>query len=344
MWRDAVANIHSWLENMINRKNDEKGIIAMANKDFFENNKIHGITFAPFAAKGSLKRDEAKVSLKTMAERTGCNFVLLAPAVMQANAYATTIDYTGKATLDDEEIIEICQLAKELGLKVILKPTVNCLDGTWRAHINFFDEDVPCEPKWGDWFASYTKMQMHYAALAEKIGIDMFIPGCEMVMTDHREKEWRQLIADLRTVYSGPISYNCDKYQEHNVKWWDCVDAISSSGYYPITDWSKELDRIEKVVTKFNKPFFFAEAGCMSVEKSNTVPNDWGFPGEYEEKGQADWYRVMFDECQKRSWVSGMVLWSWTGELYSADEVKSHKDYDLYLKEAEGVVKEGFKG
>ena len=31
--------------------------------------------------------------------------------------------------------------AQELGLLVALKPTVNCKNGTWRAHINFFDEE-----------------------------------------------------------------------------------------------------------------------------------------------------------------------------------------------------------
>ena len=304
--------------------------------------KIFGITFAPFAPKGSLEKACAKESLKALAERTCANTVLLAPAAVQEHAYSTTIDYQGKYTLSDNEIADTAKYAKELGLKFILKPTLNCTDGTWRAHINFFDEDVPCEPKWGDWFKAYTEFQMHFARLAEDIGADMFIPGCEMVMTDRREAEWRALINELRTVYHGPISYNCDKYQEHNVKWWDCVDAISSSGYYPIYDWEKQLDRIEAVVKKYNKPFFFAEAGCMSVKDSNLVPNNWETTGEFDEKGQADWYREMFDKCQKRDWVGGMVLWSWDYTLYSETEVSNRKDYDLYLKEAEAVVKNWF--
>lgn len=304
----------------------------------FTFDKVYGITFAPFVPKGALLGEEPKKSLKAMKERTGCNYMLLAPAGVQDKPQSTTIDFTGEYTSSDEEITDIVRYAKELGLKVIIKPTVNCLDGTWRAHINFFDEDVPCEPKWGDWFKAYTEFQMHFAALSEKLGVDMFIPGCEMVMADRREDEWRELIAKLRTVYSGPISYNCDKYQEHNVKWWDCVDAISSSGYYPIYDWDKQLNRIEEVVKKYNKPFFFAEAGCMSAKGSNLVPNNWEAEGEYDPKGQADWYREMFDKCKKRDWVSGMVLWSWDEKLYGENEVSSSKDYNLYLKEAETVV------
>jgi len=37
--------------------------------------------------------------------------------------------------------------------------------------------------------------------------------------------------------------------------------VISSSGYYPVDKWEQELNRIEKTVLKYQKPFFFAEAG-----------------------------------------------------------------------------------
>lgn len=59
------------------------------------------------------------------------------------------------------------------------------------------------------------------------------LTGCEMTMTEHREAEWRALIAAVRQQYHGPVSYNCDKYGEDHVNWWDAVDCIASSGYYP---------------------------------------------------------------------------------------------------------------
>lgn len=55
--------------------------------------------------------------------------------------------------------------------------------------------------------------------------------------------------------YHGLVSYNPDKYQEDHVSWWDCVDVISSSGYYPIDQWEQELDRIEKTVLKYRNHF-----------------------------------------------------------------------------------------
>ena len=301
---------------------------------------INGITFAPFCQKGVLSDPRAKESLRNLKERTGADFIILAPQGMQENAQSEEIDFTSDLTAGDDELREIIAYAHELGIRVALKPTVNCLDGTWRAHINFFDKEVPCEPKWSNWFRSHTAFHLHFAALAEECGCEMYIAGCEMVNSERREAEWRQLIADIRTVYSGPVSYNTDKYQEECVKWWDCVDVISSSGYYPIGKWEQELDRIEAVVKKFNKPFFFAECGCMSSKDSYLVPNNWHFLGEVAMEQQAEWYRDMFTACEKRPWVEGFCLWSWTGIPYSEEEAKEENKYDIYLKPAEKVVQE----
>lgn len=84
----------------------------------------------------------------------------------------------------------------------------------------------------------------------------MFIAGCEMVMAEHREAEWRKVIESIRSVYNGPVSYNTDKYQEDHVKWWDCVDVISSSGYYPENDWENQLDRGTRILLLGQNPVF----------------------------------------------------------------------------------------
>mgnify|MGYP002511691337 CR=1 FL=1 len=297
-----------------------------------------GITFAPFAPSGRFTDTTAKQSLKLMKERTHANFIILVPCGLQDTPQSEKIDYTSEATMTDDELRKMIAYAQELGLLVSLKPTVNCKNGTWRAHINFFDEDVPCEPKWSNWFSSYSDFQTHYAGISREMGCIMHIAGCEMVMSERREAQWRQVISDIRREYNGLVSYNTDKYQEHNVSWWDCVDVISSSGYYPICDWENQLNRIETVVKKFKKPFFFAESGCMSVEGSANVPNDWSVRGKVDLTGQADWYETMFQSCLKREWVGGFALWSWTDQLYPQSSASARGDYELFGKPAEEVV------
>lgn len=302
---------------------------------------IKGITFAPFVMKGAFEKEDAYKSADAMIERTGCDYIMLTPVGLQETAHSENISW--EETLSDDELVKMIDYLHGKGMRVAIKPTVNCKDGTWRAHIAFFDKDVVCEPKWSNWFASYSKFQCHYAAIAEKTGCEMFVAGCEMVMSEHRETEWRQVIADIKKIYSGPVSYNTDKYQEDNVTWWDAVDVISSSGYYPIDDWERQLDRIEPVIAKYDKPFFFAETGCMSAKGSPNVPNNWELAGDFDMDEQAAWYDAMLSSVSKREWVQGICLWSWTDRLYSEKEIETRRDYDIYLKTAEKCVKEYYK-
>ena len=302
---------------------------------------IKGVTFAPFAPRGTFEKDEAYDSLDNLVKLTNADFIILVPNGLQDTPQSENIDFSSCATLSDEELIKMIRYAKEKhNLRVCLKPTVNCRNGTWRAHINFFDEDVICEPKWCNWFRSYTEFQCHYAKIAQQEKCEMFIAGCEMVQSEKRAAEWRQVISEIRKVYNGLVSYNTDKYQEHNVSWWDAVDVISSSGYYPINDWENQLDRIEKVVKKFDKPFFFAECGCMSVKNANLVPNDWSVRGDIDLEGQADWYKAMFDACDKREWARGFCIWDWTWRQYPIEKAQTHGGYDIYGNTAQQVVRE----
>lgn len=304
---------------------------------------ICGVTFAPFAPKGSYTSEKAMQSLKMMQEHTNANFVILAPNGLQDTPQSEEICYTSPATVTDDELKSMISYAQSLGMRVALKPTANCKNGTWRAHINFFDEDVPCEPKWHNWFESYMKFQCHYAKIARETGCEMHIAGCEMVMSERREAEWRQVIAEIRREFDGLVSYNTDKYQEHNVRWWDCLDVISSSGYYPLTDWEQQLDRIEAVVKKFDKPFFFAEAGCMSVQGSKHVPNDWTIRGDIDLEGQAQWYQAMFEACKQCDWVRGFALWSWSQKLYSPAQAAKQGNYEIFAKPAEKIISKYYR-
>lgn len=303
---------------------------------------IKGITFAPFARRGTFRDPAAGRSLRTMRERTGATHVILAPSGIQKTPYSEEIDFSGEGTLADEELAGMVSRARSLGLKVILKPTVNCENGVWRAYINFFDKETPCEPKWSRWFASHERFQLHYAELAEKTGCALFIAGCEMVMAQRREEEWRRLIGGIKQIYSGPVSYNTDKYQEETVAWWDCVDVISSSGYYPFGSWPGQLERIRKVAERYRKPFFFAEAGCMSARGAGNTPNDWMLAGPSDPEEQERWYREMFRETMRRPWVRGWGLWDWPAVLYPEPQAAGDRGYSIWGKPAESVVREAY--
>lgn len=300
---------------------------------------IKGFSFGYMSKKGEWETEEAKQSLKRLKQRCGIDHVVLTVVAEQDKPQSVHIHWKDHPDmLSDQEIENMIFYAQSLGLTVILKPMVNVSDGTWRAHINFFDTDVPCEPKWSEWFATYTEFILHYAEIAEKTNCAMFVIGCELVNADRREAEWRALIRHVRNVYHGLITYNCDKYQEDVLKWWDAVDVISSSGYYPVNAWEEQLDRIEKVVKKHQKPFFFCEAGCPSWEGGDLLPNDWTLRGRPDVETQRRWYEEMFRATNKRDWVRGYAFWDWKAKLYPIEQAENDQDYAVYGKPAEKVI------
>ena len=274
---------------------------------------IHSFNFILFQGPG-YSLDAVKKQIDDMVEKCAINTVNFIVMAGQEHTYSTEIQWKNNPRIpSDADLVALFRYAKEKGLQRIMKPMVNPMDGYWRAFIRFFDEDVPCEPKWRDWFANYTEYIRHYAVLSEQEGVEMLIAGCELVGTDHRDVEWRALIAEVRKVYAGLVTYNCDKYQEHNVKWWDACDVISSSGYYPVHDWPRQIARIQAVVEKFDKPFFFSEVGCPSTANSGNIPNDWTLVGKFpvDMDEQVKFFRIMFESCEPLSWHYGYSIWDW---------------------------------
>lgn len=304
---------------------------------------INGITFGFMSQRGDWQDPMSRESLRMIKEELAASHVILPITVTQAHPQSTKIDWQSDNVLIDAEVKGMIAYTQGIGLKVILKPMVNVADGTWRAHINFFDYDVPCEPTWSQWFDSYREYLNHYAKLAEETGCVMLVIGCELVNSDRREAQWRETISQIRQHYNGLLTYNCDKYQENNLTWWDAVDVISSSGYYPIDKWEQELDRIEQVVNHYQKPFFFCEVGCPSREGSQCLPNDWSFSGEVSMIAQSRWFEKMFTACDKRNWIQGFGIWDWKARLYSREMALKDDDYGVYGKPAAAIIREFYK-
>ena len=304
---------------------------------------VAGMTWGWVGRRGTWTGPEAERSMDLMTSRLGVTWTAITFAALQDTAQSTTIRWGDEPTVTDDEVRSAIQAAKARGLHVVLKPVVNVANGTWRAHIDFFERDVPGEPTWAEWFEAYTQFVVHHARIAADEGVEMLCIGCEMVQSDRREAQWRALVAAVRAVYGGLLTYNCDKYQEDRLTWWDAVDVMSSSGYYPIDEWETQLDRIGGAVARAGKPFFFMEAGCPSRTGSAARPNDWALPGSPSGEEQAAWYRAAFDACGRRSWVRGFMLWDWPARLYDEADAATSDDYCVFGKPAEAVVRKAYQ-
>ncbi len=300
---------------------------------------LNAYTYGFCEKRGFTRGTAWRWSLEELARTTGCNAIILPVCAWQDHTYSTEMDSQGPDVMDEEDVHNVCGLARDMGLRVILKAMVNCRDGYWRAYIRFFDEPVPGEPGWGDWFPRWQEHVCRVADMARDNRADMLCVGCEMVGADGREKEWRELIRNARLRYGGPVTYNCDKYQEDRIGWWDAVDAISSSGYYPVDRLDENFRRIEAVSKRARRPFLFMECGCPAREGSPMRPNDWRYGQGTSPEAQAQWYEAFLDALERYPFVRGTGWWDWPAtRLYPAQAAGDQNGYCTYGKPANDAL------
>nr|WP_323125870.1 hypothetical protein [Gracilibacillus oryzae] len=178
---------------------------------------VKGMTYGWNTTRGAYRTEEAISSLQKLKE-TGSEWIALSFFALQDTYHSTSIQFDYSNTMTDRDIQFAVNEAKKLGLKVCLKPVVNCRDGIWRARIGFPEEAVD---KWEEWFESYTNFTIHYAELAKELDCEMFCIGCEMINTEAQTVYWRELIKKVRNIYDGPVIYNAN--HGSRCHWYKCL-------------------------------------------------------------------------------------------------------------------------
>lgn len=312
-----------------------------------------GYTWGFFSREGELLTDKAEQSMKRLASN-GLDWICITVNGWQETFYSTTVFSLYGLTQTDAEIEHAVKLAKSLGLKVCLKPMVNCLDHSWRARIDFPTEE--CCDYWKKWFSSYNRFMLYYAKMAEKLGCEMFCTGCEMVGMDKQSSYCRDMISRVRKVYSGIIMHNINHGDEFRFDWLDAVDVIGISGYYPVTDgvntgiecmrerWSEVVSRLEKCHEKYGKPIMFAEIGVRSEQGCSAYP--WDFLDRPEkpadEQEQSDFYESAMEATWNKPWFCGYFWWDWKAVIPDEAKAKENRDFTVYGKLAEKTLKKWY--
>ena len=122
--------------------------------------------------------------------------------------------------------------ARERGLSVMLIPHI-AYWGTkflWRGEINFQTKE-----EWDRFFGDYQTWIVQMAKVAEAHGAQTFCIGLEFTFAQKFDARWRKIIAAVREVYHGKLTYggNWDTFEE--VTFGDAVDYIGVLAYFPLT-------------------------------------------------------------------------------------------------------------
>jgi len=129
-----------------------------------------GFTIAAYS-QDELGSSNTAASLQQLSH-TGANSVTFVVTWYQDSVYSSSI-YRTQNTASDASLTTAIGEAKALGLKVIIKPHVDSIDGNWRAHIHpcSITNVEPCPAAndlSGAWFSSYDAMMLHYADLGTR--------------------------------------------------------------------------------------------------------------------------------------------------------------------------------
>ncbi len=285
---------------------------------------IKGFTYGFDGRKGMYRTPEAALSMERLA-MLGGDWAALAFVIHQDSFSSTIIRPDYRYTVTDKDIYVAVNRLHENGLKVCMKPMINCLDGVWRAHIAFPERESGKKDYWHEWFDCYTAFLCHYAEIAEDTGCEMFCVGCEMLGTEAQEVYWRHAIEAVRKIYHGPLVYNTNHGKEFGVNWWDAVDYIGTSAYYGvgkvpgdslenmISEWEKQKGRLKKLSgDNGGKQIIFMEIGCRSARGCAQMPYDFShreFP--YDEDEQANFYESCMKAMWDEPWFAGFFWWDW---------------------------------
>ncbi len=332
---------------------------------------IKGHSWGWSGVRGTYLGDAPADSMKKTVE-TGANWVCISFAGEMNGPNQPNIFWGDNepCMVTDVEIRRAIELARKNNLKIILKPVVDVRDGTWRGYIDFRTADNKTDNEaWDKWWTDFNHFLTHYARIAQDTNCEMLCLGCEMGTTERFVDRWRALIADVRKVYSGPITYNANHGNEDKIRWWDAVDIIGMSGYYPVgVDAAKPNDdpckvqlfdssveamkrrwlpirqKLKYVSNRFDRPVFFIEVGLCSAKGCSAAPWTHNDPNTmtYDGDEQARFYQAVIETFWDEPWFFGFVWWDWPATLYTIEEAKTNTTFCIYGKPAEKVVKEWY--
>ena len=175
--------------------------------------------------------------------------------------------------------------AKDLQLRIMFFPTINlraeAANATWwRGNIR--------PEHWDLWWRNYTAFNVHLAAIAQEEGVEWYSVGTEMASTHPFPDQWRALVAEVRKVYHGKITYSVNFDSHDSFTFGDCLDVIGMNTYDPIAKydeypspdqirdaWWWIVYKARTLHARFDRPVMITEVGYPSVAHAHVGP--WDF-------------------------------------------------------------------
>jgi hypothetical protein len=245
----------------------------------------------------------------------GVDTVTLLVVWRQDGKYSINIT-PDSGTVTTGRLVNAINTAHAAHLRVILKPYIDVRSGLWRGKIK--PRSVP------EWFANYDAFILRYAKLAQREHVQGFVVGMEMQTMQGYAERWRALVHKVRQVYrAGFVAYqaNHTEAQHENITWWDAVDVIDISAYYPlnrngsydvpdlIQGWSPWYSLLQGIHRTYHRAVMFGEIGYTPYTGTFRAPASTKPIGSFKPVAQANGYTAAFDVWWPVRWFKGFEWW-----------------------------------
>jgi len=253
---------------------------------------------------------------------------------------------------EKKEGIQKCiQLAHQNNINVMLKPQVY-IPGGWVG-----DFELATEEDWLEWEKSYTNYIMFYVDLAIANDVAMVCIATEYKKTvQQREKYWRQLIKEIRTKYNGKLVYssNWDSYDK--VPFWDALDYIGVSSYFPLDEsptpkkedlikaWKPIVKKLKQFSQRQQKQMLFTEYGYLTID--GCAGKTWELEKRVKstpinQEAQSIALDALYEVFWEQDFWAGGFLWKWFPEGMG-HEGYVDRDYTPQGKKSEKTIQHWF--
>jgi len=220
----------------------------------------------------------------------------------------------------EEGIKESIELMRKDRLEVMLKPQIWVRNGEFTG-----DVKMNSEAEWLSFEEQYEEFILLYAKIAESEKVEILCIGTELhEFVNARSDFWNKLIADLRNVYSGKLTYaeNWDKMDK--VEFWEALDYVGVDAYFPLNverspkiedlrkGWRPYKNSLKIISETSGKPILFTEYGYRNIDFAAKTP--WDSSRELKDtnnKLQADALEALYQEFWQEDWFAGGFLWKW---------------------------------
>lgn len=319
---------------------------------------IRGITIGPIEnSRHADKGYGTEASARSMVEaRTlGATWVSLTPFGRTWDLAPTGIDLTFETPFEEnrKNVLRAIHQAHAEGLQVFLVPHLWVETGGWRALIDPGDDAA-----WARWTDAYRSFLLAWAEVAAEGGVEMLSVGVELRswVTTSRAASMLAIIADVRRVYPGLLTYSANWDDVGDTAILGALDLIGINAFYPLAEHDgaspaelaeggrKVAASIEALARDVGKPVVLTEVGYTT--RPNPAVKPWEWPDgmkdvKVDERAQAEAYRALLAPFLDARWCAGFFVWRFYAD---PDDVSQEAEWGFSPrgKLAELVMRDAF--